>query len=238
MKRVAPELFESQPDLLHQLVTICNPNILMQDGVPIYKAHQNAGEFIVTFPRAYHAGYNQGLNFAEAVNFAPADWLPIGRVCVTHYSMLHRFPVFSHDELICKMASEPEKLGVAIAAATYHDMLRMVEGEKQSRLLLLEWGVTVAEREAYELLPDDERQCEHCKTTCFLSALTCNCSKTKLVCINHRDNLCKKCGPSDHVLRYRYTLDELPRMLHRLRIRSTSDGYDLWANEEYNGDHK
>lgn len=35
MKNVAPDLFESQPDLLHQLVTICNPNILMKDGVPV-----------------------------------------------------------------------------------------------------------------------------------------------------------------------------------------------------------
>ena len=93
--------------------------------------------------------------------------------------MLHRFPVFSHDELICKMASDPSKLDVSIAAATYHDMLRMVESEKQQRLSVLEWGVTSAEREAYELLPDDERQCEYCKTTCFLSAVTCNCSKCK-----------------------------------------------------------
>lgn len=35
MKQVAPELFDSQPDLLHQLVTICNPNILMKAGVPV-----------------------------------------------------------------------------------------------------------------------------------------------------------------------------------------------------------
>lgn len=35
MKNLAPELFESQPDLLHQLVTIMNPNLLMDHGVPV-----------------------------------------------------------------------------------------------------------------------------------------------------------------------------------------------------------
>lgn len=35
MRKLAPELFESQPDLLHQLVTIMNPNTLMAHGVPV-----------------------------------------------------------------------------------------------------------------------------------------------------------------------------------------------------------
>lgn len=35
MKKNAPELFEQAPDLLHQLTTIMNPNILMAYGVPV-----------------------------------------------------------------------------------------------------------------------------------------------------------------------------------------------------------
>ena len=35
MRELAPELFESQPDLLHQLVTIMNPKVLMEHGVPV-----------------------------------------------------------------------------------------------------------------------------------------------------------------------------------------------------------
>uniref|UniRef100_A0A3B3BBK0 [histone H3]-trimethyl-L-lysine(4) demethylase n=1 Tax=Oryzias melastigma TaxID=30732 RepID=A0A3B3BBK0_ORYME len=75
MKKLTPELFEFQPDLLHQLVTIMNPNILMAHGVPVVRTNQCAGEFVITFPRAYHSGFNQGYNFAEAVNFCTADWV-------------------------------------------------------------------------------------------------------------------------------------------------------------------
>lgn len=75
MKRLAPELFVSQPDLLHQLVTIMNPNTLMTHEVPVYRTNQCAGEFVITFPRAYHSGFNQGFNFAEAVNFCTVDWV-------------------------------------------------------------------------------------------------------------------------------------------------------------------
>lgn len=233
MKRLAPNLFESQPDLLHQLVTICNPSSLIEDKVPIHRVNQYAGEFVVTFPRAYHTGFNQGLNFAEAVNFAPADWLRLGRNCIDHYTSLRRYPVFSHDELICKMANDPSLLDYTIATATYQDMLRMCESEKLLRSNALDWGVIHSRRHKFEIYPDDERQCFYCKTTCFLSALSCKCDISttattnipRLVCLAHKHKLCQKCSPNQHVLLYRYTLDELPLMLRRLGLRQATNWY-------------
>ncbi|KAM4610231.1 lysine-specific demethylase 5C isoform 2-T2 [Polymixia lowei] len=227
MKKLTPELFEFQPDLLHQLVTIMNPNILMAHGVPVVRTNQCAGEFVITFPRAYHSGFNQGYNFAEAVNFCTADWLPAGRSCIEHYRRLRRYCVFSHEELTCKMAACPERLDLNLAAATHREMFIIVQEERKLRKGLMERGITEAEREAFELLPDDERQCDKCKTTCFLSALACsNCSEC-LVCLYHTQDLCS-CPTEKLYLRYRYTLDELLAMLHRLKVRSES--FDSWAN--------
>ncbi|CAH8488124.1 unnamed protein product [Heterobilharzia americana] len=104
MRKHASELFDQAPDLLHHITTNVNPNILQAEGVPIYRTDQHCGEFVVTFPRAYHAGFNQGFNFAEAVNICLPDWLPIGRACIEHYAEIKRHCVFSNDELLCTLA--------------------------------------------------------------------------------------------------------------------------------------
>jgi hypothetical protein len=36
---------------------------------------QYPGEFVVTFNKTFHAGFNFGFNLAEAVNFATINWL-------------------------------------------------------------------------------------------------------------------------------------------------------------------
>lgn len=125
------------------------------------------------------------------------------------------------------MATSPEKLDLNLAAATHREMFSIVQEERKLRKGLMERGITEAEREAFELLPDDERQCDKCKTTCFLSALACSNCPERLVCLYHTQDLCS-CPTEKLYLRYRYTLDELLAMLHRLKVRSES--FDSWAN--------
>uniref|UniRef100_A0A673KIY9 [histone H3]-trimethyl-L-lysine(4) demethylase n=1 Tax=Sinocyclocheilus rhinocerous TaxID=307959 RepID=A0A673KIY9_9TELE len=190
MNKLAPELFESQPDLLHQLVTIMNPNTLMAHGVPIYRTNQCAGEFVITFPRSYHSGFNQGFNFAEAVNFCTVDWMPLGRQCVDHYRLLHRYCVFSHDEMVCNMAMKADSLDVVLASAVQKDMQLMNKDERELRDKVCKMGVVRCELFEYNLLADDERQCVKCRTTCYLSALTCPCRPGVQVCLHHAHDLC------------------------------------------------
>lgn len=59
--------FLASPTLLAQ--SSCKPNTLVQ----------HAGEFVVTYPRGYHAGFNLGFNCAESVNFALDSWLDVGK---------------------------------------------------------------------------------------------------------------------------------------------------------------
>ena len=45
---------------------------------PVCVTWQEAGQFVITFPKAFHGGFNHGLNCAEAVNFATPDWFAAG----------------------------------------------------------------------------------------------------------------------------------------------------------------
>lgn len=87
-------------------VTQLSPSILKSEGVPVYRCIQHPGEFVLTFPRAYHSGFNCGFNCAEAVNVAPVDWLPHGQVAVKLYSEQRRKTSISHDKLLLGAARE------------------------------------------------------------------------------------------------------------------------------------
>lgn len=47
--------------------------------------------------------------------------------------MLHRYNVFSHDEMVCNMASKAETLDVVLASAVHKDMVAMIQEEKRLR---------------------------------------------------------------------------------------------------------
>ena len=68
---------------------LMSPTRLAKDGIHVNMLVHNQGEFVITYPRGYHAGFNMGFNCAESVNFALDSWVELGRrakvcKCVSH----------------------------------------------------------------------------------------------------------------------------------------------------------
>ena len=70
-------------------------------GIKVRRVVQAPGEFVITFPRAYHGGFSNGFCVGEAVNFSIGDWFPFGLEAAQRYRRLNRLPVLAHDELLC-----------------------------------------------------------------------------------------------------------------------------------------
>lgn len=240
MKTAAPELFEQQPDLMYQLVTLMSPGRLKKAGVRVAACDQRPGEFVLTFPKAYHgafaaiqrwrgrfspgrtAGFNQGVNLCEAVNFCLPDWLPHGLDCVRHYSQLNKHPVFSHDELLVTVSAYEK--GPVASRWLHPHFKEMVARELEDREGVRQCiagdtsyteAVEYADRES-----EEQYQCSTCNTFVYLSHVYVPDS-TLVVCSRHLDTLP---AASDKVYRLRYSDDDLRQMLHRVKARADKGG--------------
>ncbi|KAG6014464.1 hypothetical protein E4U43_006509 [Claviceps pusilla] len=204
MREAVPELFETQPDLLFQLVTLLTPEQLQKAGVRVYALDQRAGQFVITFPQAYHAGFNHGFNFNEAVNFAPSNWEPFGLAGVARLQLFRRQPCFSHDELLWTAAEGGAATGVSIQTAKWLGpaLERIRKREESQRADFIakhqaasphkcpidgsgDEGCAITFKiEEEDVLDEDEQCCSYCKTFAFLSRFKCE-QTGKTVCIAH-----------------------------------------------------
>ncbi|XP_072848231.2 lysine-specific demethylase 4C isoform X1 [Pogona vitticeps] len=84
LERLAQGFFPSSSQgcdaFLRHKMTLISPSILKKYGIPFDKITQEAGEFMITFPYGYHAGFNHGFNCAESTNFATVRWIDYGKV--------------------------------------------------------------------------------------------------------------------------------------------------------------
>ncbi|CAL8345156.1 unnamed protein product [Gadus morhua 'NCC'] len=65
---------------LRHKMTLISPSILKKYSIPFDRITQNEGEFMITFPYGYHAGFNHGFNCAESTNFATLRWVDYGKM--------------------------------------------------------------------------------------------------------------------------------------------------------------
>ncbi|XP_058256832.1 lysine-specific demethylase 4B [Hemibagrus wyckioides] len=65
---------------LRHKMTLISPSILKKYSIPFDRITQESGEFMITFPYGYHAGFNHGFNCAESTNFATLRWIDYGKM--------------------------------------------------------------------------------------------------------------------------------------------------------------
>ncbi|KAF9511580.1 hypothetical protein BS47DRAFT_1394971 [Hydnum rufescens UP504] len=218
IKKEAPDLFEAQPDLLFQLVTLMHPERVRNAGVRVYAANQRAGEFVVTFPQAYHCGFNHGFNFNEAVNFALPEWLPFGRACARRYQEHQKVPVFSHDELLFTIYWYSQTVKTAVWL--YDNFKEMTDRELGRRAKVRASMPSLGEFfDPYDR-PEEQYQCSICKVFCYLAQITCVCTSS-VACLEHADSLCQCSDPvvRKTVLRTRFSDGGLRAILEDIEER-------------------
>ena len=233
MRDAVPELFEKQPDLLFQLVTLLSPEQLKKAGVNVYAIDQRAGQLVITFPQAYHAGFNHGFNFNEAVNFAPSDWEPFGESGVERLRDFRRQPCFSHDELLLTAASSKDisiKTAKWLAPALERMYAResSIQAEFEKKVedgkfvrprLESDFRFQFERKTDNEDLPEEQYICSYCKTFSFLSRFTCDNSK-KVACLDHlREVDCCHKGEG-HVVHLRMTNHRLEQLVSKVSEKS------------------
>ncbi|KAM0905662.1 hypothetical protein ACQ4PT_017254 [Festuca glaucescens] len=224
MRKHLPDLFEEQPDLLHNLVTQFSPSLLKSEGVQAYRCVQREGEFVLTFPRAYHAGFNCGFNCAEAVNVAPIDWLPVGQNAVELYREQARKITVSHDKLLLGAAREAIRAqwDILFLKRNTADNLRWkgVCGPDSTICKSLKARIEMELAQRQNLcspsqsrkmdadFDSTDRECAFCYYDLHLSASGCPCCPEKYVCLLHAKQLCS-CDWDKRFFLFRYDVNEL-----------------------------
>ncbi|KAJ4979660.1 hypothetical protein NE237_010440 [Protea cynaroides] len=86
--------------LLGEKTTLLSPEVVVASGIPCCRLVQNPGEFVVTFPRAYHIGFSHGFNCGEAANFGTPQWLKVAKEAAVRRAAMNYLPMLSHQQLL------------------------------------------------------------------------------------------------------------------------------------------
>ena len=253
MRKAVPELFETQPDLLFQLVTLLPPDQLKKAGVNVFALDQRAGQFVVTFPQAYHAGFNHGFNFNEAVNFAPPDWEPYGAGGVQRLREFRRQPCFSHDELLLTAVARDNRIRTAQWLSTA--LRRLRDREERERREFKDRHARAYEHRCEmdqvdrspectcqidfaveaDQTAEEESQCSQCKAYVYLSRFVCHRS-SKTLCLLHAGTYecCdateqERFAGASHSLRYRISDADLISLERKVSDRASEP--KQWAEK-------
>ncbi|ESW15723.1 hypothetical protein PHAVU_007G096500 [Phaseolus vulgaris] len=181
--------------LLGEKTTLLSPEVIVASGIPCCRLTQNPGEFVVTFPRAYHVGFSHGFNCGEAANFGTPQWLSVAKEAAVRRAAMNYLPMLSHQQLLYLLTMsfisrvprtllpgvrssrlrdrQKEEREFSVKQAFIEDMLQ------ENKLLSILLGKEAAKRAVLwnaDLLPDSSKDFQLPDLTCTTGTSLANIS--------------------------------------------------------------
>jgi len=221
-KFILPKHVCRNEDHLRKQTSMFSPDLLVQHGLSVCRTIQRPGDFIITWPGAFHSGFSHGCSVSESVNFALADWLPWGFAAIRMYTKVGRKPVLQHADLILNYVDNAlQRLencsDVHSDDFFFQAALRfLIQEERAARQDLITFASRVECLDKKELVDS----CSICNFSLDLSFFTCHCKPKQRLCWLHLQDHrgAVKRNPCRVSLFIRYTIDELQDRFERLSV--------------------
>ncbi|GMR36550.1 hypothetical protein PMAYCL1PPCAC_06745 [Pristionchus mayeri] len=165
-ERMMHQLFREDAEMCSAFLRhknfIVHPEILTRNGIPFSMTTQEKGQFIVTFPRGYHMGYNTGNNVAESTNFASNRWVDFGMNYVPCQCKKDSV-IIDVDSFVSKYREENlyEKWSRYWGSITTDGSRKKAIAQGKYCLNLNDWMYSNHENNLYEEKQHNERRSKH-----------------------------------------------------------------------------
>ncbi|CAM9547071.1 unnamed protein product [Ectocarpus fasciculatus] len=238
LAKVLGEPLENVAEHLYRITKMLSPVYLQQAQVPVCRLQQHPGQFVVTFPKAYHGGFSYGFNCGEAVNFAVPDWISYSRESTEAYRSASRMAALSHDKMVATLTMYLPDHDVKGCELVVRELRRIHQEELEHRRRLEMKGVQDPAREGVPLPRfrlgyidkdteeyDERRVCKNCKHTLFMTGVACPCSDVDVSCLRCAEESCD-CPVAGKYLLSWWTEDDLNRFVQTAEtyLRKLADG--------------
>ncbi len=201
-KKHLHDLLNVDPSLWFNITTMLSPDVLRRSKVPVTQLIQEPGDFVVTYPKSYHAGFSYGFNMGEAVNFALPEWIRFGKESNEKYRIHARPSCISQDRIVFTLCMHLQDYDVSACRAILTELEALRDEEITLRKELAAKGVqdisssinlpkfSLGAIESSAAAYDERRSCKECQHMCFMSAIGCHCTSLDIVCLRHEKELC------------------------------------------------
>nr|QDH43444.1 transcriptional factor Rph1 [Metschnikowia australis] len=106
MLDIFSEDYKNCPEFLRHKTFLASPQFLEKHGITCNRIVHKQGEYMITYPYGYHAGFNYGYNLAESVNFALDDWFDYAKMS-RKCECIEDSVGINYEQIYCKFKGIP-----------------------------------------------------------------------------------------------------------------------------------